>query len=59
MGWGIGVGRAGAILAPIAVGALLDTGWTPTQLYVGVAVVVALAALALVQIGRASCRERV
>lgn len=50
VGWGIGVGRAGAILAPIAVGALLDTGWTPTQLYVGVAVVVALAALALVRL---------
>ncbi|MFI7493726.1 MFS transporter [Kocuria sp. M4R2S49] len=50
VGWGIGVGRAGAILAPIAVGALLDTGWTPTQLYVGVAVVVALAALALIRL---------
>ncbi|MFE7629271.1 MFS transporter [Kocuria sp. NPDC057446] len=50
VGWGIGVGRAGAILAPIAVGALLDTGWTPTQLYLGVAVVVALAALALIRL---------
>lgn len=47
VGWGIGVGRAGAILAPIAVGALLDAGWTPTRLYLGVAVVVALAAFAL------------
>lgn len=50
VGWGIGVGRAGAILAPIAVGALLDTGWTPAQLYIGVAVVVALAALALIRL---------
>lgn len=50
VGWGIGVGRAGAILAPIAVGALLDTGWTPVQLYIGVAVVVALAALALIRL---------
>ncbi|MEX5269620.1 MFS transporter [Kocuria sabuli] len=47
VGWGIGVGRAGAILAPVAVGALLDAGWTPTRLYLGVAVVVALAAFAL------------
>jgi benzoate transport len=47
VGWGIGVGRAGAILAPITVGALLDTGWKPPQLYIGVAVVVLLAAVAL------------
>lgn len=47
VGWGIGVGRIGAILAPILVGAFLDAGWTPLQLYIGVAVVVALAAAAL------------
>ena len=44
VGFGIGVGRAGAILAPIVVGILLDAGWSPTQLYVGVAVVVLAAA---------------
>ncbi|MFZ3453896.1 MFS transporter [Arthrobacter sp. 7Tela_A1] len=47
VGWGIGVGRVGAILAPILVGALLDAGWTPTALYVGVSAVVVFAALAL------------
>lgn len=46
VGWGIGIGRVGAILAPILVGTLLDGGWSPTQLYIGVAVVVALAAFA-------------
>lgn len=50
VGWGIGVGRAGAILAPITVGALLDAGWSPTQLYIGVAVVVLFAAAALVRL---------
>lgn len=50
VGWGIGVGRAGAILAPIAVGALLDNGWKPTQLYIGVAVVVLIAAVALLRL---------
>ena len=50
VGWGIGVGRIGAILAPIAVGALLDLGWTPTQLYIGVAVVVGLSALAMIRL---------
>lgn len=47
VGWGIGVGRAGAILAPIVVGALLDAGWSPTALYTGVAVVVLAAAAAV------------
>jgi benzoate transport len=50
VGWGIGVGRFGAILAPIAVGALLDNGWKPTQLYIGVAMVVLLAAVALLRL---------
>lgn len=50
VGWGIGIGRIGAILAPILVGVLLDRGWSPTQLYIGVAVVVALAALALLKL---------
>lgn len=47
VGWGIGIGRIGAILAPISVGTLLDAGWTPVQLYIGVAAVVGLAALAI------------
>jgi MFS family permease len=46
VGFGIGVGRIGAILAPITVGFLLDGGWSPTQLYIGVAVVVVAAAFA-------------
>jgi benzoate transport len=46
VGFAIGVGRAGAILAPITVGVLLDAGWSPTQLYIGVAVVVLAAAFA-------------
>jgi MFS family permease len=47
VGWGIGVGRIGAILSPIIAGALLDNGWTPTQLYVGVAVALFVAAVAV------------
>ncbi|MGD7003793.1 MFS transporter [Corynebacterium halotolerans] len=50
VGWGIGVGRFGAIFAPITVGALLDAGWTPVYLYSGVAIVVVLAAVALIGI---------
>jgi benzoate transport len=33
MGWAIGVGRIGAIMAPLATGALVDSGWHAKQLY--------------------------
>ncbi|EME60642.1 vanillate transporter [Rhodococcus ruber BKS 20-38] len=38
MGWGIGVGRIGAIMSPIVAGAFLDAGWTAAELYLLVAV---------------------
>ena len=44
VGIALGVGRAGAILAPMLAGAFLDGGATPTQIYIGVSVVVAIAA---------------
>lgn len=46
VGVALGVGRLGAILAPIIVGFLLDSGWTPASLYSAAAVVVAFAAWA-------------
>lgn len=46
-GWGIGVGRFGAIIAPTATGALLDAGWSPQMIYVGVGAIILLAALTL------------
>jgi benzoate transport len=33
MGWGIGIGRIGAILAPLATGVLVDRGWHALQLF--------------------------
>jgi benzoate transport len=33
MGWGIGVGRIGAILAPLGTGVLVDRGWHAVQLF--------------------------
>ena len=47
MGWAIGIGRIGAILSPMLAGRLLDASWTPVNLYVGAAVVVASSAVAL------------
>lgn len=46
-GWAIGIGRVGAILAPMATGGLLDVGWTPQAIYVAVAGVVLIATVAL------------
>ncbi|MFW0793484.1 MFS transporter [Gordonia sp. CPCC 205515] len=47
VGWAIGIGRAGAILAPMATGALLDGGWSSQQLYFGAAAIVTVSAVAL------------
>jgi benzoate transport len=47
MGWGIGIGRIGAILAPMATGALVDRGWHAEQLYWCFAGTFLIAALAL------------
>ncbi|MFC7403182.1 MFS transporter [Citricoccus sp. GCM10030269] len=46
-GWAIGIGRVGAILAPMITGALLDGGWTPQSIYIGVGLVVLIATVAL------------
>jgi benzoate transport len=51
MGAAIGVGRFGAILAPLAAGALLDRGWEPAQLYYLFSGPFALATLAMLVIG--------
>jgi MFS family permease len=47
MGWGIGMGRFGAILAPLATGILVDHAWRPVQLFCLFAGVCLLAWLAL------------
>jgi MFS family permease len=52
MGWAIGVGRFGAILAPLTSGALLDRGWSSAQLYFLFSAPFALAAVAVMAIRR-------
>jgi benzoate transport len=51
MGWAIGIGRFGAILAPIMSGALLDGGWEPAQLYFLFSAPFAVAAVAMLALG--------
>lgn len=42
VGWGIGVGRVGAILSPIVAGRLLDAGWSAGQLFLLITAVMVL-----------------
>lgn len=52
IGWGIGVGRFGAIIAPFLTGVLLDMGWETSRLYLVFAVpmLVAMAAILFISI---------
>ncbi|MFB4315976.1 MFS transporter [Actinomadura sp. 21ATH] len=59
VGWGIGIGRIGAILSPVVAGRLLDADWTPGQLFLLVTAVlvagaVTVNAFRLVPVGRAA-----
>ncbi|OLS63596.1 4-hydroxybenzoate transporter PcaK [Pseudomonas putida] len=47
LGWGIGVGRIGAILSPLVAGGLIDAHWQPADLYLLFAGAFLLAALAV------------
>jgi benzoate transport len=47
VGWGIGIGRIGAIVAPLITGALLDASWSAVQLYLAVGAVVLIGAVAV------------
>ncbi len=51
MGWTIGIGRLGAILAPTMAGLLLDRGWQPASLYYVFALPLIAAALAVMATG--------
>ncbi|MFD5285485.1 MFS transporter [Streptomyces rubrogriseus] len=47
VGWAIGVGRGGAILAPVSAGVLLDAGWSAQTLYLTVGAVMLVCAAAV------------
>ncbi|MEE4023621.1 MFS transporter [Gordonia sp. PKS22-38] len=53
MGWAIGMGRIGAILSPLVAGALLDADWSPTSLYMVMAVLFVAAAVAVMAMSAA------
>jgi len=52
LGWGLGVGRIGAIIGPLAVGYLLTAGWSAAAVFAATAMPMLLGALAIVSMGR-------
>lgn len=58
VGWGIGIGRMGAIVSPTVAGVLLDAGWQPLHLYGVFAVVFVLAAGCLLWLRPASSQAQ-
>jgi len=53
LGWGLGIGRLGAIVGPLAVGYLLeDLSWTPTAVFCATAVPMLIGATTIVSMGR-------
>jgi MFS family permease len=50
VGWAMGVGRVGALTAPVLAGVLLEAGWTPRSLFglFALPLVVAAGAIAVV-----------
>ncbi|PXX71905.1 benzoate transport [Pseudomonas sp. LAMO17WK12:I10] len=58
VGWGIGIGRIGAILSPTVAGFLLDGGWQPLHLYGVFASVFVIAAGCLLLLKPARARAQ-
>lgn len=54
MGWAIGIGRVGAILAPLTAGVLLDGGWKPPHLYYAYALPLLAATVAVLALRRSA-----
>ena len=52
LGWGLGIGRIGAILGPLAVGYLLTAGWAPSSVFVATALPMLVGATAILTMGR-------
>jgi len=52
LGWGLGIGRIGAIAGPLAVGYLLTAGWSSAAVFCATAVPLLIGAAAILSMGR-------
>ena len=57
MGWAIGIGRIGAILAPLIAGMLLDSGWQAPKLYYAYALPLIAAMAAVLALRQSAARQ--
>ena len=58
IGLAVGIGRLGAILSPMTVGALLDDGWSVSHLYLAFLMPMAGAAIAVAVVGARAAAPR-
>lgn len=58
LGWGLGIGRIGAIVGPLAVGYLLTGGWSSAAVFTATAVPMLLGAGAVAAMGRSYGEHR-
>lgn len=58
MGWSIGIGRVGAVVAPLTAGALVDAGWATGHLYYAFSVPLLIAIVSVALLGRQSQATR-
>ncbi len=52
LGWGLGVGRIGAIVGPLAVGYLLNSGWSSSAVFLATTLPMLVGASAILLMGR-------
>ena len=52
LGWGLGIGRIGAIVGPLAVGYLLNSGWPSPAIFAAMAVPMLVGASIILAMGR-------
>src|ERR1700688_1541715 len=51
IGWGLGIGRLGAIIGPVVGGALMALKWTPRAVFLAAAIPAALSSLVMIVLG--------
>jgi AAHS family 4-hydroxybenzoate transporter-like MFS transporter len=59
IGWGLGIGRIGAIIGPVIAGEMLRRGWSVTALFYSAALPAAASGLAMMALAVAMRRSRV
>jgi AAHS family 4-hydroxybenzoate transporter-like MFS transporter len=57
IGWGLGVGRAGAIFGPVIAGEFMRRAWSTREIFLAAAVPAAISTVAMIALGLAIARR--